>query len=94
MGKSITSPKSKKDKVQVKIFTMENVIAPLPEIMTPAAVMELLDVCRTTLNRMQMRGDFPYYKFGKRVYFKRSEIIAAMTANRVEVRQKKASQAA
>ncbi|MEM9529244.1 MAG: helix-turn-helix domain-containing protein [Bacteroidota bacterium] len=60
--------------------------SPLPEIMTPVAVMELLDVCRTTLSRMQTRGDFPYYKFGKRVYFRRSEIIEAMIANRVEVK--------
>lgn len=66
----------------------------LPEIMTPAAVMELLDICRTTLTRMQNRGEFPYYKFGKRVYYRRSEILAAMTDNRVEVDQNETSQAA
>jgi DNA-binding transcriptional regulator PaaX len=64
---------------------MKTTVSTLPEIMTPATVMELLDVCRTTLNRMQKRGDFPYYKFGKRVYYRRSEIIQAMTANRVEI---------
>lgn len=59
--------------------------SPLPEILTAAGVMDLLGVCRSTLSRMQDRGDFPYYKFGKRVYFRRSEILAAMTANRVDV---------
>lgn len=67
---------------------------PLHEIMTPAAVMELLDVCRTTLNRMQQRGDFPYYKFGKRVYFRRSEILASLTAKRVQIAPTKSTQAA
>ena len=66
----------------------------LPEVMTTTAVMELLDVCRATLSRMQKRGDFPYYKFGKRVYYKRSEILAAMTNNRVDIGQEETSQAA
>lgn len=66
----------------------------LPEVMTPACVMELLDVCRATLSRMQKRGEFPYYKFGKKVYYRRSEILAAMISNRVEVNQEESSQAA
>lgn len=66
----------------------------LPEIMTPAAVMAMLDVCRTTLTRMQTRGDFPYYKFGKRVYYRRSEIIASLTAKRVQITPTESTQAA
>jgi predicted DNA-binding transcriptional regulator AlpA len=66
----------------------------LPEIMTPEAVMSMLDVCRTTLSRMQRRGDFPYYKFGKRVYFRRSEILASLTAKRVEITPTESQQVA
>lgn len=64
------------------------------EIMTPAAVMAMLDVCRTTLTRMQNRGDFPYYKFGKRVYYRRSEILASLTAKRVQITPTETQQAA
>jgi excisionase family DNA binding protein len=56
--------------------------------------MAMLDVSRTTLSRMQRRGDFPAYKFGRRSYFRRSEIIAAMTANKVEVVVDESAQAA
>lgn len=65
---------------------MKNSITPLSEIMTASDVMEMLNICRTTLTRMQNRGDFPYYKFGARlVFYRRSEIMASITANRVEV---------
>lgn len=52
------------------------------EILTTSDVMEMLDVCRTTLTRMQNRGVFPIYRIGRRVYFKKSEIIAAIEAGR------------
>jgi hypothetical protein len=69
-------------------------VSTLPEVMTPVSVMAMLDICRATLTRMQNRGEFPYYKFGKRVYYRRSEILASLTANRVEVTPSEASQAA
>lgn len=59
----------------------------LPEIMSPSEVMDLLKICRATLTRMQNRGVFPYYKIGKRVYYKRSEILETVTAHRVVVDQ-------
>jgi DNA-binding transcriptional regulator PaaX len=71
-----------------------NQIPTLPEIMTPSAVMSMLDVCRATLTRMQSRGDFPYYKFGKRVYYRRSEILTSLTAKRVQIASTESTQAA
>ena len=60
-----------------------------PEIMTSAQVMKMLKVCRTTLTRMQKRRDFPVYRLGRRVYFKKSEIIAAIDAGRQKLNTEK-----
>ena len=59
--------------------------SPLPEIMTMADVAQLLDVHPSTIHRMRERGEIIGYKFGKRVYFRRSEIMASITANPIEV---------
>lgn len=53
------------------------------EVMTFAEVMAMLDICRATLNRLRRNGEIPSYRFGRKVYFRRSEIISAMEANRV-----------
>jgi excisionase family DNA binding protein len=55
------------------------------EIMTTSEVSDFLSVHRSTVHKMRERGDIVAYKFGKRVYFKRSEIMATITANRVEI---------
>jgi DNA-binding transcriptional regulator PaaX len=73
---------------------MHNSTTLLPEIMTPASVMALLDICRSTLTRMQRRGDIVAYKFGRRTYYRRSEILEKMTANRVQVEQVESTKAA
>ena len=56
--------------------------------------MELLSVSRTTLHRYQESGKIPYYRLGRKVYYLRSEIIAAVTANRVAVESEEIFQAA
>lgn len=56
------------------------------EVMTFTEVMVMLDICRATLNRLRRKGEIPAYRFGKRVYFKRSEILAAMEANRITIK--------
>ena len=57
-----------------------------PEIMTVKDVSSLLRVHRSTVHNMRERGQLVGYKFGKRVYFRRSEVIAAITANPVPVK--------
>lgn len=58
----------------------------LPEIMTTQEVSALLRVHRSTIHNMRERGQLKAYKFGKRVYFRRSEIIAAITANPLQAK--------
>jgi predicted site-specific integrase-resolvase len=58
---------------------------PLPEIMTAQAVLDLLDISRATLHRMERKGCFPVYKFMAKKFYRRSEILNSMTANRVEI---------
>lgn len=48
------------------------------EIMTMDEVLSMLSISRATLNRRRKNGEIPFYTFGKRVYFKRSEIMAAL----------------
>ena len=62
--------------------------------MTTQEVADLLQVHRCTIHVMRNRGEIIAYKFGKRVYFKRSEIMATITASRVEVTSTETTQAA
>lgn len=54
------------------------------EILNPNEVMELLGISRATLQRLKKRGDLPSYKFSGKIYFKRSEIMAAVDAGKEE----------
>jgi hypothetical protein len=67
---------------------------PLTEIMTGAAVQELLEISRATLFRMEKRGEIPAYKYAGKKFYRRSEIMAAITASRVEITPTEATQAA
>lgn len=57
----------------------------LPEIMTAKAVRDLLKVSRATLHRMERRNIFPAYKIGGKKFYRRSEILEAITANQVQI---------
>jgi excisionase family DNA binding protein len=63
------------------------------EIMTRQEVEEFLSVSYATVRRMCLRGELVAYRMGRRIYFRRSEILATMTANRVEVETEEPSQA-
>ena len=52
------------------------------EILTPKDVMELLDISRSTLQRLAKKGKLISYKLSGRIYFKRSEIIEAVEAGK------------
>jgi excisionase family DNA binding protein len=73
---------------------MEAINPVLPEVMTMQEVADLFSVHRTTIHKMRERGEITAYKFAKRVYFLRSEIMATVRSNRVEVNQEETSQAA
>lgn len=62
-----------------------NKTSPLPEIMTGAAVQELLEISRTTLHRMEKRGEIVAYKYAGKKFYKRSAIMAGITANPIQV---------
>jgi len=66
----------------------------ISEIMTTSEVSDFLSVHRSTVHKMRERGQIVAYKFGKRVYFKRSEIMATITASRVEITPIESTQAA
>ena len=64
------------------------------EVMTTQEVADLFKVHRSTIHKMRERGEITAYKFSKRVYFLRSELIATVRANRIEVIPSETSQAA
>jgi len=55
------------------------------EIMTLKEVEKFLSVSYATVRRMRLRGDLKAYRFSGRLYFKRSEIVASITANPIPV---------
>ncbi|MEL7249903.1 MAG: helix-turn-helix domain-containing protein [Bacteroidota bacterium] len=59
---------------------MESTI--VKEVLTPKDVMNLLGISRSTLQRLKKKGTLIGYKFSNKVYFKRSEILAAIEAGK------------
>nr|WP_321453522.1 helix-turn-helix domain-containing protein [uncultured Carboxylicivirga sp.] len=45
------------------------------EVITRKEAMELLNCSHSTLYRYQKEGEVPYFKIGKKVLFKRSELL-------------------
>ena len=64
------------------------------EILTLREVEKLLKVSYATVYRMRRRGDLTGYRVGRSLYFRRSEIMATMTANRVQITPAETQQAA
>lgn len=54
------------------------------EILTPKDVMALLEISRSTLQRMCNKGELISYKLSGKLYFKRSEIVSAIEAGKQE----------
>jgi excisionase family DNA binding protein len=74
---------------------MKDAMITIPtEIMTIQEVADLLQVHRSTVHLMRNRGQLVAYKFGRRVYFRRSEVIEAITSSQVEIDQEETTQAA
>jgi excisionase family DNA binding protein len=64
------------------------------EILTPKEVMELLDISRSTLQRLKKKGELLSYKFSGKIYFKRSEILAAVEAGKETIEETAVQEAA
>lgn len=67
---------------------------PPSEIMTPKEVEGLLQVSYATVRRLRLRGRLVAYRMGRRLYYRRSEVLAAITANPVSVDIENTHQAA
>ena len=69
-------------------MTVEN-----SEILTITDVMNLLGISRSTVHRKKKSGELVSYKLGKKIYFKHSEILAAVEAGK-EINEETAVQKA
>lgn len=58
----------------------------LPELATPKQIAELLSISESSLaqDRYLSQG-IPFIRIGRRVRYQRDDVIAFLTANRVEV---------
>lgn len=52
-------------------------VAAADELLTIPAAAQLLDVCVATIHEYKRRGLLAYQKVGRRVYIKRSDVLAA-----------------
>lgn len=59
--------------------------------MTRKEVEELLSVSYATVRRMRLRGELIAYRMGRKIYFRRSEVLAAVMSNPIEVTPVEAS---
>jgi len=59
------------------------------DFITPEKVSELTGYSKGVLSNMRMKKEgFPFYKFGKKVFYKESEILEAIEKSRVETTPK------
>lgn len=58
----------------------------LPELATPKQIAELLSISESSLAQDRYLGQgIPFIRIGRRVRYQRDDVIAFLTANRVEV---------
>ena len=56
------------------------------DFITPQQVVELTGYSKGVLSNMRMKKEgFPFYKFGKKVFYKESEILAEIEKTRVDI---------
>jgi len=59
------------------------------DFITPEIVSELTGYSKGVLSNMRMKKEgFPFYKFGKKVFYKESEILAEIEKTKVETTTK------
>jgi len=59
------------------------------DFVTPEKVSELTGYSKGFLSNMRMKKEgFPFYKFGRKVFYKESEILAVIENSRVETTPK------
>jgi len=59
------------------------------DFLTPQEVSKLTGYSRGVLSNMRMKKEgFPFYKFGKKVFYKESEIMAEIEKTKVETTTK------
>ncbi len=52
------------------------------EILTTEDIQKMFKVSKVTIHKWKKKGILPYYKMGRRVYFKKSEIFGLLEVKR------------
>ena len=61
----------------------------MKDFITPEQVSEMTGYSKGVLSNMRMKKEgFPFYKFGKKVFYKESEVMAEIEKTRVETTPK------
>jgi len=61
----------------------------MKDFITPQKVVELTGYSKGVLSNMRMKKKgFPFYKFGKKVFYKESEVLAEIEKTRVDTSAK------
>ena len=61
----------------------------MSDFITPKEVSEITGYSVGVLSNMRMKKEgFPYYKHGKKIFYKRSEVLAAIEETKVETSSK------
>lgn len=61
----------------------------MSEFITPQQVADLTGYSKGVLSNMRMKKEgFPFYKFGKKVFYKESEVLKAIEDTKVETTTK------
>ena len=60
--------------------------APATDLLTMQEAAEMLDVCPQTVHEWKCCGLFTYHKMGRRTYFERAEVLAALKSEKRTVK--------
>ena len=63
---------------------LKALIQPEREFITEPELIDLFGFNKSTLAKMRMNGEIPYYKFGGRLYYKIKEVNLLINRNQME----------
>lgn len=70
--------------LQNKLFErIESMVRPEKEFITESELIGLFNFNKSTLAKMRMNGEIPYYKFGGKLFYKAVEVNRIIERNQV-----------